>query len=826
MKPGPRWAFWLVLALLPTIAVGCGGGSSSGGQAGGGGTLVLIDVSVGEYDGVPLNEVIEFEFSEPLDPDTVRADTIQIRQGPNFGRQVPGFFKTDGRFVQFYPRLPLLADLSDGGLQPSTEYRITLPGNPKVATVRSATNDRLKKKTTASFRTAAAGDPNLFRDNFIDPLPPQVLFVNPPDGADGVKADADITITFNRRPLHPATVTPSNITLTMVERMGVAVSRPISGIPTLVQSHDSVVVIYVPTFPLADDATYELHVDRRVADLVGNDIEPSFDSTFSIRDEPARYNSIEWNYTEFEKQTVADLDNTTASWNEAVEDALAALFTVAGGNGTAGDLHPTANQQFDPSDFDRGHERLTEGGQVYDVYNFRSIDIPSSVTVRFAPESKTENYPAKLLSLKPIILNGTLTVSGGKGDNGGGSGYDTKYPKAKGGAAGPGGGYGADIYTGSSIFSAPVRDGEDVDPGGGGGKGGEQPSNATYFAIGGGAGGGGSRTPGKDGKKGGYTQTSWQGPGGKGGKSTEQRGYPSNFERVPNLGGAGGGAGGRGAYYYYPAIFGPGAGGGGGGGITLQGASSVLIGYSGKILADGGDGGANSGSPYYNGGAGGAGAGGSVLIRATGTLTFQPGSTISVKGGAGWLWTNTYSYYKGGESGDAGDGYIRLEAREDENAPGKPLIKGDAAATMTYPDYSKGLFAPEGGGAPSIAQTNWQNLGVFDPTMLSPKVEDIVATLFNDSMTIEVQMAIEDQNNLGNPNLNSMDITDKDGDGEYDDTLDPTRLTEWTNLYDITELNGNGFQYIRTRITFQLDDSQTADHPLPFLEFLRIRFSF
>ena len=825
MKPGPNWAFWLVVALLPTIAVGCGGGSS-GGQAGGGGTLVLIDVSVGDYDGVPLNEIIEFEFSEALDPDTVRPDTIQIRQGPNFGRQVPGFFQTDGRYVKFFPRLPVLPDLSDGGLQPSTDYRITLPGQPKVAVVRSAMNDRMKKKTVATFRTAGAGDPNLFRDNFIDALPPTVLFVNPPDGAEGVKADLDITITFNRRPLHPATVSASNIALTMVKRMGVVVSRPISGIPTLIQSHDSVVVLFVPTFPLADDATYELHVDRRVADLVGNDIEPSFDSSFSIRDEPARFDSIEWNYTEIEKLTVADMDNTTASWNESVEDALAALFTIAGGNGTAGDLHPVANQHFDPSDFPRGHERLTEGGQVYDVYNFRSINIPSNVVVRFSPESKSVNYPAKILSLKPIVLNGTLTVSGSVGGHGdsGGTAYNSKFDLAYGGGAGPGGGNGADIYMGTKLAGAPEVDGEDVDPGGEGGFGGGS-AGGTYYSFGGGAGGGGSRTAGKTGTKGGYTQTAWQGTAGKGGKSTEQRGYPANYERVPNLGGAGGGAGGRGGQPANSWVFGPGAGGGGGGAITLQGASTVTIGFSGRILADGGDGG-KSNAGFYCGGKGGAGAGGSILIRATGTLVFQPAATLSVKGGLGQLWASTYTYYAGGLSGDGGDGYIRLEAREDENAPGKPLIKGDAAANMTYPDYSKGLFSPQGGGAPSIAQTYWQNLGVFDPTMLAPKVEDIVATLYNDSMTIELQMAIEDQNNLGNPNLNSMDITDKDRDGEYDDTLDPTRLTEWTNIYDIEDLNGNGFQYIRTRVTFQLDDTQTADHPLPYLEFLRIRFSF
>ena len=823
----PRWMYLLAIAVLPVLAMGCGGGSSSGGQSGTGGTLVLIDVSVGDFDGVPLNEIIEFEFSDVLDPDTVRPDTIQIRLGPNWGKQVPGDYQVDGRFVYFYPRLPVLPDLSDGGLQPASDYRITLPGQPKVATVRSAGNDRLKKKFVESFRTAAAGDPNLFRDNFIDPLPPQVLFVNPPDGAGEVAADAEITITFNRRPLQPATVNTSNITLTMVERMGVPVNRPISGIPTLIQSHDSVVVVFDPTFPLADDATYELHVDRRVADLVGNDIEPSFDSTFSIRDEPPRFSEVTWNYTELEKQTIADLDNTTASWNESVENALAALFTVAGGNGTAGDLAPTSNQQFDPSDFPRGHEVLTEDGQAYDVYNFRSISIPSNVAVRFV--SGSENYPAKLLSLKPIQISGTLTVSGGDGEDGEKSATNTKLVVARGGSSGPGGGDGADSYDGTKMFGsngAPPQDGESVDLGGEGGKGGGSSTGTYYYSIAGGAGGGGSRMPGKDGGDGGYTQSSWRGAGGKGGKSTSQRGYPENLERQPNVGGAGGGAGGMGGYSSQSWRNGGASGGGGGGSITLQGASTVMIGSTGRILASGGIGGDIAPSTSYYGGAGGGGAGGSVLIRATGVMVFSAGATLDVAGGTGGKYTWTYTYYKGGEGGDGGAGYIRLEAREDENAPGKPQIFGDAGANMTYPDYSKGVYSPKGGGAPSVGQTFFENLGVFDPIMISPKVEDIVATLYNDTMFIEVQMAIEDQNNLGNPNLNAMDVTDSDGDGEYDDSLNLSQLSEWTSIYDIEDLNGNGYQYLRTRITFQLDDEQTADHPLPYLEFLRVRFKF
>ena len=844
----PRWMYILAITVLPAVAIGCGGGGSSGGQAGTGSNLTLIDVSVGEFDGVPLNEIIEFEFSTDLDPDTVRPDTIQIRQGPNWGKQVPGYFKVEGRFVKFYPRLPMLPDLSDGGLQPASDYKITLPGNPKVATVRSATNDRLKKQFVSTFRTAAAGDPNLFRDNFIDPLPPMVLFVNPPDGSEGVQADSIISITFNRRPLHPATVNTANVTLTMVERLGVPNVRSIPGTPTLVQSHDSVVVVFVPTFPLADQARYELHVDRRVQDLIGNDIEPSFDSTFTIRDEAPRLAVITYNFDEDEKQTICDTDNSTASWNETVENGLAALFTVAGGNGTAGDLKPTANQQFRPSDFPRGHEVLEEDDVEYDVYNFRTIDIPANVIIRFTPDSN--NRPAKILSLNPIEIDGTLTVSGGDGQRGQNAVYNqSKINLSRGGSSGPGGTDGANNYTGPLRANAPQMNAENVPYHGEGGRGGKvgdysySYSSGTYkyaygYSYGGGGGGGGSRTPGTDGVDGNYAYYATAGgEGGKGGRSTVQMGFPQNDERTPQGGGAGGGAGGLGFYFYsyasgsysysYGTPGGAAAGGGGGGAITIQGASSVDIGSGALITAFGGDGGdAYTQSSYY-GGAGGGGAGGIILIRATGSMRFGPGATLDVSGGTGGApsWA-TYTYYKGGDGGDGGTGYIRIEARENENSPGKPLITGDNTANMTYPSYSKGVYAPKGGGAPSVGQTFFENLGVFDPDMVSPSPEDIEATIYNDEMAIEVQMAVEDRNSLGNADTSALDIFDSDGDGEFDDSTDMSKMSDWTSLYDIEDLNGYGYQYIRIRVSFQLDDEQTPDHPLPFLDFLRIRFKF
>ena len=173
-----RLAYTVPLILAATFLAGACGGGSSGGTSGDrtSSDLILVDASVADADGVPLNEIITFEFSEKLDPDTVRADTILIREGPNFGKQVPGSYRVDGNTVEFFPRLPVLPDLSDAGLQPGSVYRISLPAPPRVATVRSFRNDRLRKAVSTTFQTATLGSSSLYVDNFVDPAPPRVLF--------------------------------------------------------------------------------------------------------------------------------------------------------------------------------------------------------------------------------------------------------------------------------------------------------------------------------------------------------------------------------------------------------------------------------------------------------------------------------------------------------------------------------------------------------------------------------------------------------------------------------------------------------------------------
>ena len=817
----------LWMAALVALAPACGGGGGGGGSPGAGGKdLVLMDVSVASESGVPLNAILKLTFNQPLDPDTVRPDTIQIREGPNLGRQVPGDFRVDGNVVEFYPRLPVLPDLSDAGFSSGTGYRVILPGTPKAATVRSATQDRLTRKREETFETANLAD-ELFVDNFLDPGSPEVLFVNPADSAADVPTGSEIRLTFNRRALHPATVTAANVHLTLVSRDGVVLERPVQGEPVLEQSHGSVLITWQPRFPLSDRATYRLTVERRVQDLVGRDI-LDFESTFTTREEAPRPGAVVLDFDAADKTSYMDEDATTAAWDDDKPGELSALFTAAGGTGSAGDLAPSSSRNFTPDDFDRGVEVRNVAGVETDVINFRSIDIPEGVTVRFSSRPEGPSRPVLVVSLKDIRIDGTLTVDGGKGQDGEINSSTSTIPKALGGAAGPGGSHGADNYTGTLLKTAPAESAPDVNYGGGGGQGGRVSGHSNYSYSGGG-GGGSSRTSGQPGTKGGYgPQSSYNGAGGAGGLSTADQGLGLNVERIPNVGGSGGGAGGLG--YYWPTSTnwrnGAGAGGGGGGAVTLQGAGSIVIGPRGKITAAGGAGGRSTRNSYYYGGGGGGGAGGSILVRATDTIRFEAGAELDVAGGSGGTYAGTYAAYKGGQGGQGGEGYLRLESSEDENSPGKPRIEGLGGAKVTYSPASEGLFLPRGGGVPSVGQTRWVNLGVFDPEVSRPSAADIAATLFNDTMTIEVQMAAEDRTELGSPDLGALDLTDFDGDGAHDDTLDPRTLSEWTPLSDIADLNGMGYQFIRIRVKFQLDSNQGPADPLPSLDRLRVPFKF
>lgn len=266
------------------------------------------------------------------------------------------------------------------------------------------------------------------------------------------------------------------------------------------------------------------------------------------------------------------------------------------------------------------------------LFTFDSITIPENTWLRILG-----SRPAALLSIGPIIINGTLDSDGGKGSNPGNPGA--------------GGGHGG-VTAAVNGFMEPT---DGFGPGGG------ERANKTERRTGSGGGG----FVGKGGNGGSY-QNGPVYPGGSGGAPYFDESAAAQLTQA----GSGGAAGWRQCSLYRC------HGGGGGGAILLASKTSIVIGNMGKVTVNGGRGTYGVRPPSPAGGAGG-GSGGVILIRSPAIIN---SGSVEARGGAGgkygsvnYCWTTRVS---GGGGGSGG--YISLTA-ETQSGDGIFNVSGGAA---------------------------------------------------------------------------------------------------------------------------------------------------
>ncbi len=201
-----------VLALgLCLLVASCGGGAGGPGPNGAGQGLALLSFSHDSVDNVPLNAILAFNFSEPIDVQTVTTAAVQLREGPAFGLTVPGLFKVQGSRLTWEPQLPGLCDNSDAALKPDTQYRVQLIGAPAEFSLRNTKGQALSQTQTFEFHTRIETDP----DHFVDAVPATAPFVattSPLNGAEAVPVAAgnQVVLTMSEN-LDPCTVSDANI---------------------------------------------------------------------------------------------------------------------------------------------------------------------------------------------------------------------------------------------------------------------------------------------------------------------------------------------------------------------------------------------------------------------------------------------------------------------------------------------------------------------------------------------------------------------------------------------------------------------------------------
>lgn len=719
-------AFALVCA-LPLFLVACGGGGGGPGPGGAGQGLVLVSFLQAGVDNLPLNTVLEFTFSEPVDARTVDRGTIQIRKGPDFGETARGSFRVAGAKVYFEPDLPTDCTLTSAGLRPATDYRIIVVGSPEEFCIENTKGQKLDRTTTYEMRTLPEGDPLLLQDQ-IPGVAPSVLETSPATGEAAVSAGdgGAVVVTFSEN-LDPCSVDAQTVICRMLEvgapgtfepaengnlsgfvpvedstpgdpnTWGASTSTPVNPAQTipvsriLEQTPAATRLRLRPVFgEFPDNALIVVQLTFGVTDFGGQSLVPTTIS-FTTENLAARSGSLD---IEFDAGTPVDDTLSTAEVNSSRSPSRAQAWLLFSGDGDNGSdlLSPSlpetpdsgcafARQSNDgvKDDFDPPSDVVLDTGSTPNtcdntvdgsaavVWEFRTFRIRSGVTVRIVGVN-----PAVILVQQGAVIDsgGRLLARGdglaGTPQSDGRTGYawaSGATTITKGGEAVAGGGDGGD----AALFDNATH-GED-----GFSAFGSEDGLGVQGGQGAGLGGVNHDTT--------YPNSPGTSQGGGGG------GHGVPGETSPNVLGTAhtnqGATRGDGGEAYPDSNAGtrmrtPSAGGGGGAGGNEEWDQS----YDGVYSTGGGSGGAGGGFVDIT-------AGGDILIA----------GTIDASGGDGGDGGSS-SYYAGpgGGGGGAGGG-IRLITPEDIVLAPTAVLTAAGGQGGTSPNGTSGTGGPQNHGA-------------------------------------------------------------------------------------------------------------------------------
>jgi hypothetical protein len=186
------------------------------------------------HTGVPLNPVIEVEYSEALDPATVTASSVNFVTY-NTGVQIPDSVSLrNGNVIRIVPNAPL---------SPNTAYYYQIFG----------IRDLSGQQANSYFQSFTTGTAE-------DTVKPLVLSVTPPDGTGQVGVNAGVRLRFNE-PVNPVSVSTATL------RVSTGTGTPVEG--TFSFTNEDRDVLLIPHAPLPDAATVTVAISG-VEDRAGN----------------------------------------------------------------------------------------------------------------------------------------------------------------------------------------------------------------------------------------------------------------------------------------------------------------------------------------------------------------------------------------------------------------------------------------------------------------------------------------------------------------------------------------------------------------------------
>ncbi len=379
-----------------------------------------------EAEGLLLNEAITVYFSAPVDPFRVTEDTFAVLDAE--GHPVEGSLRCEGRWVTFHPRAPLTPSLTDGGLQPASDYRLVVVGYPRPDGLRAASGARLLQGLTRRFSTAA------FRpDQDRAPVPLRAVQSSLPFAVKEplgnpmpLPADDSRLLLHFTLPVSPVSLAPSAVEVSLL-RAGQLIA---------LEPHR---LRLLPAVPMIDEhAGQTLEVDlgsspRRVGGGFLNRLEPGDSIVVQMRSGegglldhagrslppgmPARWWLVvraltvaEWPSDDDRFIFMDDFEVPGFEVFGADEVALRPLVRVEAGDGSLGVFRPLRDTVLRPGEaVDRGDGVLVQSQDRR--FPFRAIDIPDGVTVTI----DARVAPVQLLAQGRVRIAGSVVVEGESG---------------------------------------------------------------------------------------------------------------------------------------------------------------------------------------------------------------------------------------------------------------------------------------------------------------------------------------------------------------------------------------------------------------------------
>jgi parallel beta-helix repeat protein len=192
---------------------------------------------------VPVEAIIEVNFSEPMDPETITTTTFFINDGNNAIEGIVGF---DSATAIFTPNITLNYD---------TVYTVTISTFAK-----DLAGNSLQDSYSWSFSTDPAPDTS----------PPEVVSTTPPGDAVDIPVGTTISVIFSE-PIDPGTLTTGSFIVEEDSIVEIAGEVTFSG----------TTAVFTPAEPLNYQKVYEAMITTEVKDIAGNALEINYAWSFS-----------------------------------------------------------------------------------------------------------------------------------------------------------------------------------------------------------------------------------------------------------------------------------------------------------------------------------------------------------------------------------------------------------------------------------------------------------------------------------------------------------------------------------------------------------------